>query len=72
MVKLVDENKSVTTPKDGRFELFPVGAGIYTLTIECAGYETVTVKKFAVKTGVMSRLNVVLSAVVVDNLVPTN
>ena len=71
IVTLVDENKSITTPKNGRFELFPVGAGIYTLTIECAGYETVTVKKFAVKTGVTSRLNVVLTAVVVGNLIPT-
>ena len=71
VITLVDGDKSVKTPKDGRFELFPVGAGTYTLTIECVGYETVTVKKFVVKTGVMSRLNVVMTAVLVDNLVAT-
>jgi Carboxypeptidase regulatory-like domain len=55
--------KIAETDEDGKFELGPLSKDKYNVTVQCEGYVTQIFKDFAVKTGVMSRLNVVLELI---------
>ena len=48
---------------DGRFDLSPIAAGIYTIQIEAEGFNTFYINDYEIKTGIIGRLNVVLMLV---------
>ena len=49
--------KTAVTDKDGRYEITPLSMDKYTLIFSGEGYETQTIEKIAVKTGVTTRQN---------------
>lgn len=56
-VSIKGTTKSATSDNEGRYEILQLAAGIYTLTYEKAGYETLIVKDHEVKTGVTGMMN---------------
>ena len=62
-------DKSVTTGANGRFNISPIAAGFYTLTIEAEGYETLTLENYEVRTGTIGRLTIEMQPVEVKETV---
>ena len=62
-ITIKDYEKTAETDKDGKFEITPLSSGKYTVIVECESYTTQTFKDTAIKTGVTTRLNVLLAAV---------
>ena len=62
-ISIVSLSKSCMTNAEGRFDLSPIAAGIYTIQIEAEGYEPFVIEDYEIKTGIIGRLNVVLTAV---------
>ena len=58
-ITIKDTDKVFETASDGRFDISPLSMGIYMVTIEKEGFETQTIE-VEIKTGVTTRLNVVL------------
>ena len=56
------ENVAVTN-KMGRYSIYPLAAGTYSVLIEADGFEPITLKDVKVKMGVMKRVSVILKAV---------
>ena len=52
------------TDDKGRFDISPLSSGKYTIIVEKEGFVTQIFKDFKINTGVTSRLNVALVAVV--------
>ena len=67
-ITLVELNKSVKTNANGRFEIFPIASGEYTLRIEAEGYKTITLDAYEIKIGTIGRLNVEMEAVEIKKL----
>jgi hypothetical protein len=53
-------DKATMTDKDGKYELTPLSAGKYTIIVTAKGFISQTFKDQPIKTGVMSRLNVIM------------
>ena len=53
-------DKTTTAGKDGKYELTPLSAGKYTVIVTADGFITQTFKEQLIKTGVASRLNVIM------------
>ncbi len=64
-ITIQDYNKSAVTEKSGKFKITPLSMGIYTVIVTCPGFETQTFEAVKIKTGVKTRLNVQLVAVLV-------
>ena len=62
-VGIVGTDKTTVTDSKGRFNFSPLSAGKYTLTFEEEGYEAQTLE-VAVNTGITSRVNVAMKAIV--------
>ncbi len=62
-VSIKGNAKTVGCDADGRYEYTPLSMGKYAVTFSATGYVTQVFEAEAVKTGVMSRLNVTLVAV---------
>ena len=61
-IKVVESvyGKSAVTDKKGRYEIAPLSIDTYTLTYSGDGFESQTIKAIAVKTGIVTRQNVVM------------
>ena len=59
----------MTTGANGRFNISPIAAGFYTLTIETEGYETLTLENYEVRTGTIGRLTIEMQPVEVKETV---
>jgi hypothetical protein len=55
--------KSTTVDDKGRFEITPLSIGKYDIVVEAEGYVTQIFKDVKIRTGVMTRLNVVMELV---------
>ncbi len=64
-ITLVELAKSVVTDAKGHYELSPVASGTYTLRVEIAGYNTLTIENYVIEIGTVSRLNIELQPLVV-------
>ena len=62
-ISIVSLNKSCVTDVEGRFDFSPIAAGVYTILIEAEGFDPFTIEAYEIKTGIIGRLNVVLTAV---------
>lgn len=62
-ITIKNYEKTAETDKDGKFEITPLSSGKYTVIVECEGYITREFKDVVIKTGVTTRLNVLLTAV---------
>lgn len=63
-ITIKDFDIVVMTDEKGRFEISPLSSGKYTIIVEKEGFVTQIFKDFKISTGVTSRLNVELVAVV--------
>lgn len=63
VVSIQGNAKTVVCDADGRYEFTPLSMGKYSVTFAATGYVTQVFEGEAVKTGVMTRLNVTLVAV---------
>ena len=61
-ITIKDYEKTAETDKDGKFEITPLSSGKYTVIVEREGYLPQTIKDVVIRTGVTSRLNVLLQA----------
>ena len=64
-ITIQDYNKSAVTAKSGKFKISPLSMGIYTVIVTCPRFEPQTFNAVKIKTGVKTRLNVQLVAVLV-------
>ncbi len=67
---IVSLDKSVVTNQEGRYDLSPIAAGIYTILIEAEGFEPFILENSEIKIGAMRRLNVELQPVAVAVAAP--
>jgi Carboxypeptidase regulatory-like domain len=64
-VSIPNTDRFAVTDENGRYELFPLAADTYTLLFEKEGYEPLLIEDMKIKTGVMTRCNVVMEMLVV-------
>ncbi len=62
-ISIVSVNKSCVSDAEGRFDLSPVAAGVYNILIEAESFQPFAIEAYEVKTGIIGRLNVVLTVV---------
>jgi hypothetical protein len=64
-VFIADSDRVATTDDKGRYEISPLMYGKYTVSFEAEGYEPFVVVDVAVKTGVLTRVNIMLTPILV-------
>ena len=63
-ITIKNYNKVAVTEKDGRFEITPLSADKYMVIVECPGFVTQIFEEVKIRTGMTTRLNVKMVAVV--------
>jgi hypothetical protein len=59
-VSITSLNLSVVTDADGRYELSPIAAGVYTVDVKAVGFKPLSIDKQTVKENTVSRLKIEL------------
>ena len=69
VISLKDTDKAIVTDEEGRFDMMPLAAGIYTVLVKADACETQTFTDIVIKTGVTTRLMPQVKPVVAHTLV---